>query len=445
MGERVKFTVPRVEGFKCPEGVAQAFLWSSTVPALALRVTANGARAYVFQARYAGQTVRMTIGSPKAWSIDDAHDKARELQRLIDEGIDPRTQKAEREAAEAKKRQDEQRASVTVRDAWPVYMAEGKPRGKDAWKPRYRSDLEKAAAPGGEPKKRGSGKTKPGHLAPLMPLRLADIDKDVIRDWYATEKKRAPVQAARAVAMFSGFLSWCATRREFREFVDRECARSTELRDVLPPKRRRADALAVDHLAPWFVGTDKLRPVARAYLQALVLTGARREEMAALKWADIDFRWKTMRIADKVGDTRTLPLTPYLSALLGALPRAKTATGKANPYVFAATRSKSGRIAEPRSPHDRLLEAAGIPHVSIHGLRRTFALLGEAAGAPAGAIAQVQGHRPSATAEGYKPRTIDALRPFLEQIEGFILGKAGVEVPEAAPGLRLAAAGGRPV
>ena len=104
--------------------------------------------------------------------------------------------------------------------------------------------------------------------------------------------------------------------------------------------------------------------------------------------------------------------------------------------------SKSGRIAEPRAPHAHVLADAGIPHVSIHGLRRTFALLGEAAGAPAGAIAQVMGHRPSAIAEGYKPRSIDALRPYLAQVEAFILDKAGIEFDraKAAPGgLRVVA------
>jgi hypothetical protein len=37
------------------------------------------------------------------------------------------------------------------------------------------------------------------------------------------------------------------------------------------------------------------------------------------------------------------------------------------------------------------------------------------------------GHKPSATAEGYRPRSIDALRPFLEQIEAHILTLAGVK------------------
>ena len=77
--------------------------------------------------------------------------------------------------------------------------------------------------------------------------------------------------------------------------------------------------------------------------------------------------------------------------------------------------------------------------MSIHGLRRTFSLLGEAAGAPAGAIAQIMGHKPSAIAEGYRPRSIDALRPYLAQIERFILDKAGIafDPAAAAGGLRL--------
>ena len=82
---------------------------------------------------------------------------------------------------------------------------------------------------------------------------------------------------------------------------------------------------------------------------------------------------------------------------------------------------------------------------AIHGLRRTFSPLGEAAGAPAGAIAQVTGHKPSAIAEGYRPRSIDALRPYLARIERFILDKAGVTFnpAKAAPGgLRVVAARG---
>ena len=180
-----------------------------------------------------------------------------------------------------------------------------------------------------------------------------------------------------------------------------------------------------------------------AHLRALLLTGARREEMAALKWADVDFRWGKLTIADKVGDTRTIPLTSYLAWLLASLPRGKSVDGALSPFVFASA-SKSGRIADPRSSHVKALQGAGIDALTLHGLRRSFSLLGEAAGAPAGAIAQVMGHRPSATAEGYRPRSVDALRPFLQRIEDHILSLAGVKFAPATAalaGLRMVSTG----
>ena len=441
---RVKFTAARVADFKCPDDKAQAFLWDATAPGLGLRVTANGARAYIFQSEFQGRTLRLTIGGLDAWPIAKAQGRASELQRQIDDGRDPRAVKAEATAADLAKRRADSADALTVADVWPRYMAEGKPKRRSAWKPRYVADLNKAASLGGEPRKRGRGITKPGHLAGLMPLPLASIDQDVIREWYAYEARTAPIQAARAVAMFSGFLGWCATKKDLRDLVNRNAARASELGDVLPGVNKRRDALEIDQLPAWFAGTDKRRSrTAAAYLRTLVLTGARREELAGLTWANVDFRWHRLTIADKVDATRVIPLTPYVAHLLAGLPRAKGKDGKTpNPFVFSSPMSASGRITEPRAPHADVLADAGIPHVSIHGLRRTFSLLGEAAGAPAGAIAQVMGHKPSAIAEGYRPRSTDALRPYLALIEKFILDKAGIafDPAKAAPGgLRVVA------
>ena len=457
-----ELTAGLIEALTCPDGKSQAFMRDTKAPALRVRVTAAGAKSYVFERKLNRQTVRKTIGDVRDWSILGARAEAARLAVMLDTGTDPREVERQKLAdAAARKAQAEadaqaaQDKALTVADVWPRYMAEGKPKRKAAWKPRYRADLLKAAAPGGEPLKRGKGLTKPGHLAALMPLALASIDQDTIRDWYISESKRAPIQAARAVAMFSGFLSWCATRKELRSLVDKEAARASELGDVLPASKQRTDALEAEQLAAWFAGTDKLRNRhAAAYLVALVLTGARREEMAGLRWADVDFQNRRMTIADKVDVTRVVPLTPYLAWLLECLPRVVLADDKQSPYVFASavtkkgenkgqSRSASGRITEPRAYHADVLKDAGLPHVSIHGLRRTFALMGEAAGAPAGAIAQVMGHRPSAISERYKPRPIGVLGEYLAKVEAFILAKAGIqfEAPAAkAKGLRLVAA-----
>ena len=222
-------------------------------------------------------------------------------------------------------------------------------------------------------------------------------------------------QAARALMMFRGFLRWCAARAEYRKLIDRDAGKAAAIVESLPSNTRRTDVLESAQVPGWWQGVEQLcNRTASAYLRGLLLTGARREELAALTWANVDFQWRKLTIADKVEASRTIPLTPYLAQLLATLPRI-------NEFVFASA-GKAGRIADTRASHSRALLSAGIEGLTIHGLRRSFSLLGEAAGA----IAQVMGHKPSATAEGYRPRSVDALRPYLAQIEAYILKQAGV-------------------
>ena len=425
---KITFTAHRVAPFKCPAGKRQAFLWDMTAPGLGLRATPAGKPAYVFQGEFKQKTIRITIGNPDAWSIPQAQEKARELQRQIDEGHDPRDLKRDVLAAAIEKKTVAAAQAVTVGDVWPRYLEEGKPKRKDAFKPRYRADLEAMAAPGGEKKKRGEGNTRPGPLFPLLALALSQVNEDTLKSWFDREALTGKHQAARALMMFRGFMRWCSAKPEYRALIDRDASKAAAIVEALPSNTRRTDALEAAQVPGWWAGVEQLsNRTASAYLRSLLLTGARREELAALTWANVDFQWRKLTIADKVDSTRTIPLTPYMAQLLVTLPRV-------GPFVFAST-GKAGRITDARASHTQALRHAGIEHLTFHGLRRSFSLLGEAAGAPAGAIAQVMGHKPSATAEGYRPRSIDALRPFLEQIEAHILNLAGVQFDaQAEPG-----------
>ena len=159
---KVNLTRPKVDGFKCPAEKAQAFLWDATAPGLGLRVTPAGKPAYVFQSLFEGRTLRMTIGSPDAWTIPDAQERARELQRQIDKGRDPREVKAAATAADVASREDTKRQTVTVTEAWAAYLLERRPH----WGERHYLDHMAKAAPGGVPGKR-SKSLRPGILAPL--------------------------------------------------------------------------------------------------------------------------------------------------------------------------------------------------------------------------------------------------------------------------------------
>lgn len=461
-----------LERAACPEGASFVLLKDSDRKGLRLRITKAGSKNWQFETRLRnGKLFTRALGEWPTISIADARTAASDLRRLTEQGQDPReleqqardAAEAARKAAEAERAAQEAHAmalATKVSDLWPTYLEEGKPKRRDAWKPRYLEDLKRMSAPGGEPKKRGAGVTLPGPIYPLLSLALVDITEDSLKEWHDSEAKRGKHQAARALMMFRGFLRWCATKPKYRNLVDKEAGRAPALLENLPSMKRRTDALESAQVAGWWSGVEQLNNrTASVYLRALLLTGARREEMASLKWDDVDFQWRKLTLADKVEDTRTIPLTPYLAQLLATLPRhsewvfASTRalsmtrqnirrrerdseqSGREAPEGSMATVGETGRMSDPRNQHQKALQSAGIENLTIHGLRRSFSLLGEAAGAPAGAIAQVMGHKPSATAEGYRPRSVDALRPFLAQIEAHILELAGVQFStQAQPG-----------
>ena len=220
----------------------------------------------------------------------------------------------------------------------------------------------------------------------------------------------------------------------------------------LPKPKAKDDCLQREQLTLWFEHVRKLdNPVQSAYLQVALLTGARREEVAGLQWADVDFQWNSLIIHDKVEGERTIGLTPYVKALLLDLRKrnqtpsvcrlkAREGLGKAwkpSPWVFASTAAASGRIQEPRIAHNKAITAAGLPHLTIHGLRRSFGTLAEWVECPAGIVAQIMGHKPSATAEKhYRRRPLDLLRKWHTIIEGWILEQAGIEQPKEQTALK---------
>ena len=255
-----------------------------------------------------------------------------------------------------------------------------------------------------------------------------------MRAWLKDEALTRPTFARLAFSLLRAFLNWCSDRPEYRAYVHVGACASRLTRDELPKKAAKDDCLQREQLPLWFEHVRKLRnPVHSAYLQALLLTGARREELAPLKWDDVDFQWKSLTIKDKVEGSRTIPLTPFVASLLAALPRR-------NEWVFSSPAAASGRLMEPRIGHNKALTAAGLPSLSLHGLRRSFGTLAEWVEVPAGVVAQIMGHKPSATAEKhYRRRPLDLLRMWHVKIEAWILEQAGIEfVPEKA-GLQLVA------
>jgi integrase len=461
---KINFTAGRVNDFKCPPDKSEATLWDASTKGLGLRATVKS-KSYIFLSTLNdGRKVRITIGDPSHYGIDDARTKAAELQKSINDGLDPRQVKAEKIAASIAEREQAQVRQAPALDAWGEYIKARTPK----WSSRHKADHENMARLGGEPVTRGkrtdqSNTKEAGILRPLLLLPLSAITRDAVATWLEPEAIKRPTRTRLAVSLLSTFLNWCIDYSvtvvnsdgtnlkwyPYKDQINRDACQ--RIKKDLPKQKAKDDCLQREQLPLWFEHVRKIPNNTHAsYLQCLLLTGARREEIAGLCWVDVDFRWQSLVIRDKVEGERTIPLTPYVASLLQNLKRinetppnvteikrqiVKNQKWQPSKWVFSSASAANGRLQEPRINHNKALTAAGLPNLSIHGLRRSFGTLCEWVEVPAGISAQIMGHKPSATAEKhYRRRPLDLLRMWHTKIECWILEQAGIEQPKQETG-----------
>jgi len=438
LSEAQELTAGLIERLRCPEGKGQAFLRDRKAPSLRVRVTAAGAKSFVFEAKLGRQTIRRTIGDVRSWTIEKARTAANRQRVEIDNGHDPREIEREQQAAREAKQAADAAKTVTVQQAWDEYLKARKSRWGDL---HYLDHVKKSKAGGKAAVRgtRGTGKTVAGPLYPLMQMRLCDLTPAAIGAWAERETAARPTSTAGAWRLLRGFLNWCAEQPQYAPVLPpQNPAKAKAVREVLAKPRAKQDSLQREQLEPWFGAVRQLsNATAAAYLQTLLLTGARPGEVLSLRWQDINFKWKGLTIRDKVEGERTIPLTPYVSELLSVLPRV-------NQWVFASPSRDEGLKDKPMSkahhPHERACKVAGLEGLTLHGLRRSFKSLTEWLEIPAGVVAQIMGHKPSATAEKhYTVRPLDLLRMHHEKIEKWILDQAGVPFVAHANSARLRA------
>ncbi|MDY0191790.1 MAG: integrase family protein [Desulfuromonas sp.] len=418
---RISLTAGRIEALECPSDKGQALVWDTQSPALLVRVTKSGHKAFVFESRLDGKTLRITIGDVKTWAIGQARTEANRLKAIVDTGHDPREQKrqlqTEREIAKVKQEAE----AVTVAEVWQAYIKVRAPK----WGEHHKHDHERLARSPSESK---AGKpTNAGPLHFFMGKRLAELTPELIEEWAEVEGQTRPTAARLSYRLLRAFLTWCSRQAAYKALLTDNPATNSEAREKLGTPKAKKDVLLKEQLPAFFEAAQSLtNPAISAYIQTMLLTGARPSELLALKWDDMNGKARSLTIRDKdeskggQDGTRTIPLTPYVHHLLAGLPRRTE-------WVFS-----SDTLNQPISPpHNRLADVAriaGIDEITFHGLRRSYASLSEWLELPSGVIAQIQGHKPSATREKhYIIRPLDLLRLHHERFEAWILEQAGIQ------------------
>ena len=160
--EKENFTAGRIASYAFKPSATgktnQTIYWDAKTPGLCLRVTASGNKSFAFESKLHGRTIRITIGDIRTWSVGDAQKEATDLKSMVDKGVDPRKQRAEKKAEADAEHLEAERRETTFGDAWNAYISARKPK----WSPRHFSDHEKVIS---------KGKT-PGSLGDLIDERL---------------------------------------------------------------------------------------------------------------------------------------------------------------------------------------------------------------------------------------------------------------------------------
>ena len=148
--------------------------------------------------------------------------------------------------------------------------------------------------------------------------------------------------------------------------------------------------------------------VKTAFLVAL-LTGARRGEVLAMRWADVNLDQAVWRIPHtKARRPHWLPLPQSVVALLQALPRLEGC-----PYIFPGRRGRN-HLVNIAKAWQRIRTRAGLSGIRIHDLRRTLGSWLAASGASLPLIGRALNHTQVSTTAIYARLQLEPVRTALE-------------------------------
>lgn len=199
---------------------------------------------------------------------------------------------------------------------------------------------------------------------------------------------------------FRGFMSWCRKEKgmEVRKFEYDQLPYSRPLPIVLSP----GEVLSI-------VGAAE--PFYAAFFIFLYSLGLRKSEAQGMKWEDVDFANAQIRVIQKGGSYKMLPLNDWAEAALRELQSKIEGEIKPGHYVFASKRSGGKPIQNVRRAIDRACEKAGVTkHVHNHLFRHSIATHFMAGGINLRMIQKFLGHADRSATEFYTHVSLDHLR-----------------------------------
>ena len=352
---------------------------------LKLLVRPTGIKTFVLYRKIQGKPERITIGRFPEVTIEQARNQVDILNAKIASGINPNEEKRG------------MRTEMTLNDLFNQYMEKYARVHKKSWQEdadqfrRYLKDWENCKL----------SSIRKSHIQKLH------ADVGVNKGHYAANRLLALLHT-----MFNRAIDWGWDNANPAHGIKKFKEKS------------RDRFIQSDELPKFFKAlSEETSIIVRDYILLSLLTGARRSNVLAMCWEDVNFDRATWTIpVTKTGESHTVPLVPAAIDILKTRQRNNTNN---NPWVFPGA-GVSGHLVETKKPWKRILNKAGIKNLRIHDLRRSLGSWQAATGANLSVIGKTLAHKNVSTTAIYARLNIDPIRESMNKATDAILNAAGI-------------------
>jgi integrase/recombinase XerC len=254
------------------------------------------------------------------------------------------------------------------------------------------------------------------HAARMGCTRPEDLDLPVLRSWLARLRTTGAARTtlARRAAAARGFTAWAHRDGLVTRDVGAQLASPKAQRDL--PSVLREDQAAQLMTTPPADGPIPLRD--RVILELLYATGIRVSELCGLDIDDVDRDRHVVRVMGKGAKERTVPYgQPAERAIDAWLRHGRSSVATPASGAALLLGAKGGRLhsTTARAIVSAYGQAAGLPHLSPHGLRHSAATHLLEGGADLRSVQELLGHSSLSSTQIYTHVSIERLRSAYEQ------------------------------
>lgn len=323
----ISFTKERLTALPVPEAGKRATYHDTKIRGLQLRVSSTGVKTFcVFRRMKGGLPERVTLGRFPTLTVEQARKQASAVNAEIEAGASPA---AVRRAI---------REEPTFAAMFERFLA-GK-RKRDG-------------SPLGERTKRDYSDVLRLYLESIKSRKLSQVTRQDLKAIHAKVSRKSAAQADRTLAVVSSVYSFAADL----ELFEGTNPASRIQKNPAPSRDRFAQAAELPYLFA-AIGESSL---ADFFLLSL-LTGARRSNVQAMAWRDLDLDAGIWRIGmTKNGTPQNVTLSPEAVAILNT----RKSAASNSPFVFPGE-GKTGHLVEPKKAWAAVLQRASVRRLLDH-------------------------------------------------------------------------------